>query len=154
MDAIVTRKATLNDLPVLNNFLRQLVNAERPFDVTIKDGTVLYYDPRTFIESDNAELLVLDKDGMPVGCGYADIRQAKSYLKHEEYAYLGFMYVMPEYRGMGLNQQLIAALKQWTLSKGIREVRLDVYEENISAVKAYEKAGFKKLLSTMRCEIE
>ncbi|SDG19237.1 GNAT family N-acetyltransferase [Chitinophaga filiformis] len=154
MDAIVTRKATLNDLPVLNDFLRQLVNAERPFDVTIKDDTVLYYDPRTFIESDNAELLVLDKDGTPVGCGYADIRQAKSYLKHEEYAYLGFMYVMPEYRGMGLNQQLIAALKQWTLSKGIREVRLDVYEENISAVKAYEKAGFKKLLSTMRCEIE
>ncbi|SHN43924.1 GNAT family N-acetyltransferase [Chitinophaga sp. CF418] len=153
MDTIVTRKATLNDLPVLDNFLQQLVNAERPFDETIKEGIVIYYDLRALMESDDAELLVLEGNGRLVGCGYADIRKAKSYLKYEEYAHLGFMYVMPEYRGMGLNQQLITALKQWVLSKGIREVRLEVYEENAAAVKAYEKAGFKKLLSTMRCEI-
>jgi ribosomal protein S18 acetylase RimI-like enzyme len=153
MDAITTRKATLNDLPALDNFLQLLVNAERPFDETIRDGVVIYYDLRALIESDDAELLVLEKDGKLVGCGYAHIQKAKSYLKYEKYAHLGFMYVMPEYRGMGLNQQLIAALKQWVLSKGVKEVRLEVYEENVSAVKAYEKAGFKKLLSTMRCEI-
>ena len=153
MDAIVTRKATLNDLPVLNDLHQLLVNAERPFDETIKDGIVIYYDLRALIESDDAELLVLEKEGTLVGCGYAHIRTAKSYLRYEEYAHLGFMYVVPEYRGMGLNQQLIAALKQWVLSKGVKEVRLEVYEENTAAVKAYEKAGFKKLLSTMRCEI-
>lgn len=153
MDAIVTRKATLNDLPVLDNFHQLLVSAERPFDETIKDGIVVYYDLRALIESDDAELLVLEKEGTLVGCGYAHIRKAKSYLTYEEYAHLGFMYVVPEYRGMGLNQQLIAALKQWVLSNGVKEVRLEVYEENLAAVKAYERAGFKKLLSTMRCEI-
>ena len=150
---VITRKATLNDLPVLDGFLQLLVNAERPFDETIKDGIVIYYDLKALIESRDAELLVLEKDGALVGCGYANIRKAKSYLTYEEYAHLGFMYVMPEYRGMGLNQQLITALKHWVLSKGVKEVRLEVYEENKAAVKAYEKAGFKKLLSTMRCDI-
>ncbi|MCF6403059.1 GNAT family N-acetyltransferase [Chitinophaga filiformis] len=153
MDTVKTRRASFDDLPVLDNFLQLLVDAERPFDVTIKDGTAIYYDLRALIESDDAELLVLEKDGSLVGCGYALIQKAKSYLKYREYAHLGFMYVVPEYRGMGLNQQLITALKQWVLSKGVREVRLEVYEENAAAVKAYEKAGFRKLLSTMRCEI-
>jgi ribosomal protein S18 acetylase RimI-like enzyme len=39
------------------------------------------------------------------------------------------------------------------LSKGITEVRLEVYHENNAAVSAYEKVGFKKLLTTMRCDI-
>lgn len=153
MDGIKTRRATTDDLPVLDNFLQLLVDAERPFDETIKEGKAIYYDLRMLIESDDAELLVLDKDGTLVGCGYALIQKAKSYLKYREYAHLGFMYVVPEYRGMGLNQRLIDGLKQWVLSKGVREVRLEVYEDNIAAVKAYEKAGFKKLLSTMRYEI-
>ena len=144
----------MNDLPILGDFLQMLVEAERPFDETIRDGKVIYYDLQELIESDDAELLVLEKDGALIGCGYARIQKAKSYLKYQEYAHLGFMFVVPEYRGLGLNQRLIAELKNWVLSKGIKEVRLEVYEENIGALKAYEKAGFKKLLSTMRCEIE
>jgi ribosomal protein S18 acetylase RimI-like enzyme len=154
MDTIKTRKATLNDLPILHDFLQMLVEAERPFDETIKDGKVIYYDLQELIESDDAELLVLEDDGALIGCGYARLQKAKSYLVYREYAHLGFMFVIPAYRGLGLNQRLIAALKNWVLSKGVREVRLEVYEENIAAVKAYEKAGFKKLLSTMRCAIE
>lgn len=143
----------MDDLPTLGDFLQMLVEAERPFDVTIKDGNVIYYDLRELIESDDAELLVLENDDALIGCGYAQIRKAKSYLTYQEYAHLGFMFVVPEYRGLGLNQRLITELKNWVLSKGIKEVRLEVYEDNTPAVKAYEKAGFKKLLSTMRCEI-
>jgi ribosomal protein S18 acetylase RimI-like enzyme len=153
MDIIKTRKASLNDLPVLDNFLQLLVKAERPFDETLLDGKIIYYDLKELIESDDAALLVLEKEGTLVGCGYAQIQKAKSYLIYKEFALLGFMYILPEYRGMGLNQQLIAELKNWALSKGIKEVRLEVYEENTGAIKAYEKAGFKKLLSTMRCDI-
>jgi ribosomal protein S18 acetylase RimI-like enzyme len=153
MNTIKTRSASLNDLPKLEEFLQLLVAAERPFDETLKNGKIIYYDLRELIESDDAELLVLDDNGSLIGCGYAQIRKAKSYLQYEEYAHLGFMFVVPEYRGMGLNQQLITALKSWALSKGIKEVRLEVYEDNTAAVKAYEKAGFRKLLSTMRCDI-
>jgi len=50
----------------------------------------------------------------------------------------------------GVNKKIIEALKQWSLSKGITELRLQVYYDNMNAVKAYEKAGFKNLIAEMR----
>jgi ribosomal protein S18 acetylase RimI-like enzyme len=41
----------------------------------------------------------------------------------------------------------------WAKTKNISEVRLDVYSQNESAVKAYEKAGFESLLTTMRMKV-
>lgn len=154
MNTTITRPASLNDLPVLNEFLQMLVNAERPFDITLQEGDLIYYDLKELIERDNSELLVLEIDGKLVGCGYAQIRPAKNYLLYKEYAHLGFMFVLPEYRGRGLNQQLISELMTWAKSKGIREVRLQVYTENNAAVRAYEKVGFKQILTEMRYEIK
>lgn len=154
MNNHITRPAALTDLPVLAEFLQLLVNAERPFDVTLQEGDLIYYDLKELIERDNSELLVLEMDGKLVGCGYAQIRTAKTYLRYKEYAHLGFMFVLPEYRGQGLNQRLIEGLMRWVKSKGVKEVRLEVYTENSAAVRAYEKAGFKQLLTEMRYEIE
>lgn len=154
MDSIVSRKALLKDLPMLEHFLQLLVDAERPFDETIDEGRIIYYDICELIKNNDAEVLVLEEEGRLVGCGYAQIKTAKPYLRHQQYAHLGFMFVIPEYRGKGLNQRLVADLKNWALSKGIQEVRLEVYAKNTSAIKAYEKAGFKELLTTMRYEIQ
>ena len=57
------RKATKNDLPVLETFMDGLVDAERPMDVTIKDGKVVYYDLEYFITNDDAILLVAELEG-------------------------------------------------------------------------------------------
>lgn len=154
MNTTITRPATLNDLSVLAEFLQMLVNAERPFDITLQEGDLIYYDLKELIERDNSELMVLETEGKVIGCGYAQIRPAKSYLIYKEYVHLGFMFVLPEYRGQGLNQQLIEALMTWARSKGMTEVRLEVYTENIPAVRAYEKAGFKQILTEMRYELK
>jgi ribosomal protein S18 acetylase RimI-like enzyme len=150
---IVTRHATNADLPKLGEFLQMLVNAERPFDPTLKDGEILYYNLEAMIVEEQTAVLVIEADGEIIGSGYAQIRPAKSYERHELFGYLGFMFVIPEFRGKGVNKLLLDKLKQWILSKGITEVRLEVYHENDAAVSAYEKAGFKKFLTTMRCDI-
>ncbi len=64
------------------------------------------------------------------------------------------MYTAPNYRGMGINQSIIKALLQWAKKKGLSEIRLQVYDENVAAVKAYEKAGFRKNLVEMRMNID
>jgi ribosomal protein S18 acetylase RimI-like enzyme len=46
------------------------------------------------------------------------------------------------------------AIKQWAVEKGQTELRLQVYDANIPAVKAYEKYGFSKNLVDMRMSIE
>jgi GNAT superfamily N-acetyltransferase len=80
-----------------------------------------------------------------VGSGYARIETAKPHLNHENYAYLGFMYTDPRHRGKGVNAVIIEALKEWCRSQNITELRLDVYHDNPSAIRAYEKQALKTL---------
>jgi len=150
---IAIRRATKADLPKLAEFLQFLVEAERPFDPTLKEGEIFYYNIEDFIADEKSEILVIDYRHQIIGCGYAQIRSAKPYQNHELFGYLGFMYVSPEFRGNGLNNLLLDDLKKWVLSNGITEVRLDVYSENQAAIRAYEKAGFKQISTTMRCDI-
>jgi GNAT superfamily N-acetyltransferase len=150
---VTTRRATNADLPKLNEFLQMLVEAERPFNPTLKEGEIFYYDLKALLVEERTAVLVIETDGEIIGSGYAQIRSAKAYEQHESFGYLGFMFVTPEFRGKGLNALLLNELKQWVISKGITEVRLQVYSENNAAVSAYEKVGFKKLLTTMRCDI-
>jgi GNAT superfamily N-acetyltransferase len=60
------------------------------------------------------------------------------------------MYVVPEYRGKGVNRKIIEVLKQWSVSQNVTEVRLEVYIKNLAAIKAYEKAGFTPHMMEMR----
>jgi len=154
MKNITVRPAQKDEIETLLTFEQGIVTAERPFDSTLKEGEIHYYDLIHFIENPEAEVVIAEIDGKPVGSGYALIKEAKPYLKHTHYAYLGFMYVKPEYRGQGINKAILEALKQWAGSRNIREIRLEVYDENIIAKKAYEKAGFKGNLLEMRMELD
>lgn len=150
MNGIMIRKATLNDLDTLLIFEQGVISTERPFDSTLKTGRTHYYDIEEMISASHIELLVAELDNEPVGCGYARIENAKPYLQHEQYAYLGFMYVKPEYRGKGINKMIIDALAKWSASQHITELRLDVYDQNEAAIKAYERSGFVKHMVNMR----
>lgn len=149
----IVRIATKEDLPILDTFMDGLVDAERPMDVTIKDGKVVYYDLESFINSDEAVLYVVELNNELVASGYAKIRPDRVYLKHDQHAYLGFMFVPEKHRGNGYNKLIVDALLQWSKEKNIQEIRLNVYDSNPSAIRAYEKAGFKKHLINMRMDI-
>jgi RimJ/RimL family protein N-acetyltransferase len=150
MNPIKIRKAKLDDLKTLLEFEQGIITAERPYDPTLKEGTIHYYDIEKMILATDVEVLVAEIDSVIVGSGYARITTAKPYLKHENYAYLGFMFTDPKYRRKGVNSKIIEALKNWCQSLDIHELRLDVYNDNPSAIKAYEKVGFKKHLINMR----
>jgi GNAT superfamily N-acetyltransferase len=153
MDQITVRTATPNDSVTLLTFEQGVITAERPFDMTLKDGEIHYYDIAEMIKAPHVEVIVAELNNEIVGSGYARIETSKIYLKHPKHAYLGFMYVKPEHRGKGANQKIIEALKQWAIGQGITELRLDVYNDNLPAIKAYEKVGFAKLMVEMRMGI-
>lgn len=150
---ITIRKATLQDLPTLLEFEQGIVCAERPYDKTLKQGQINYYDLSVLIESHTAEVVVAEVNQTLVASGSVKIIEAKNYYQHERYAHLGFMYVEPENRGQGLNQMIVDALFSWSREKGVHEVRLDVYAENDAALSAYEKTGFSPYLLKMRRSI-
>jgi len=150
MEKIKIRTATTDDLETLLEFEQGVISAERPFDATLKDGHIHYYDLQAMISADHIELLVAEADGMIVASGYARIEESQLFYRNPQYAYLGFMYVRPAYRGMGINKKIIEALRSWALSKNIHELRLDVYFNNLSAISAYKKIGFSSVMIQMR----
>ena len=150
---IKIRPAKEEEIEILLEFEKAIIETERPFDVTLKDEEIHYYDLLELIRSPEAEVVVAEIDGQLVGSGYAQIRKADLFLKHTHFAYLGFMYVRPAFRGKGINQSLLEALISWAKAKGISEIRLEVYDENIVAKNAYLKAGFKPIILTMRRSI-
>ncbi|NDV15387.1 GNAT family N-acetyltransferase [Muricauda sp. TY007] len=146
------RTATLDDLPLLLSFEQEIIKAERPFDVTIKNGPISYYDIGEMIQDPKAHVIVAEVGGKIVASGYAIPKKARHYLDHEFYAYLGFMYTDEDFRGQGINAVIVEELKNWSHNQGFKEIRLTVYNENQPAIKAYEKVGFKKHIIEMRLE--
>ena len=164
MTNIHIRPATTADLPTLYRFEQGIISTERPFDPTLKPDPIHYYDLSAMIAAPDVHLLVAEIQGQPgtrqqtstgqlVGSGYARIEPAKPYLRHPVHAYLGFMYVDPAHRGKGINTLIIEGLRGWAQSRGITELRLDVYNINTSAIRAYEKAGFVPHMLNMRSPV-
>ena len=150
MDNFLIREAGYSDLETLLQFEQSLIEEERPFDECIREAPLHYYDLQEMIEDPDVAVVVAEINGKIVSSGYARPKKARIYLDHEIYAYLGFMYTLPEFRGRGLNQLIVNKLANWAESRGLHELRLTVYEENNPAIKAYEKSGFKKHIMEMR----
>ena len=154
MNEVKIRKASLLDLEQLLGFEQDLIKAERPFDPTLKADPINYYDLKSLLTSPLAEVVVAETDNKVIASGYARIDKSKPFLKHSTHAYLGFMYVLPEYRGQGINKRIMDALKNWAAIQNITEFSLEVYYDNTSAIKAYEKIGFSKYILEMRFNLD
>ena len=152
--SLTIRQAVHADLPVLLRFEQGVITAERPFDVTLREGSVRYYDIPALIDSPTAELLVAELDGEVIGCGFARVESSAGFHRHTRHAYLGFMYVTPQHRGKRYSAAILTALKDWIRKQGITEARLEAYVANTSAITTYERAGFEKHMVVMRAELE
>lgn len=147
---IKIRKARSKDLDLLKGMEQGVITAERPFDPTLGSDPISYYDLEDLMRNPRGLLLVATHNERIVSCGYGLEKEAKPYLDHDTYAYLGFMFTLPEYRGKGLNGMILARLKDWAAEMGLPEIRLTVYNENAAALRAYEKVGFRRHIIEMR----
>lgn len=153
-DKVHVRPATRDDLPVLREFEQGIITAERPYDHTLKPDPISYYDIGELIDSQDAEVAVIEIGGEIVASGYAQKKLSRRYLRNEYHAFLGFMFVRPSARGQGLNQVLMDHLLCWARSRDLPEVHLTVYPGNEPAVRAYEKAGFTPYILEMRLNLD
>ncbi|HZV70182.1 MAG TPA: GNAT family N-acetyltransferase [Saprospiraceae bacterium] len=147
------RKATIDDMDALFAFEQGVIQSERPYDETLKTGTLHYYDLQSMIDDPSVSMVVAEIENEIIASGYARIQKSQPYLRHSTYAHLGFMFVVEKFRGKGINKMILDVLSKWASEKGITEMRLEVYNDNETAIRAYEKAGFKKHMIEMRMDI-
>jgi GNAT superfamily N-acetyltransferase len=150
---LIIRKALFKDQTALLELEQKVIEAERSYNHTIKPTNALYYDLDNLLIDLDSHLMVAELNDEIIGSGYAQIRESKKSLKHNKHAYLGFMYVAPNRRGLGINGMIIENLISWSKEKGVSDLYLDVYDGNDAAIRAYEKVGFTKSLVEMKINL-
>ena len=153
MAVISTRPAKIDDLKALQEFEQGIIKVERPLDPFLKAGRIYYYNIEELITAENVNLLVAVSNNEIIGSGYVRIEKSSEYHKNKKNGYVGFIYVKPEFRGKRINTIILESLKHWAKKRGLIELRLDVYHNNTSAIKSYERFGFNKSMINMRMEI-
>lgn len=153
MSDIIIRTAKIEDLDVLLTFEQGVVEAERPMDPFLAKGDISYYNIEELIAQENIYFVVAVSGYEIVGCGYIRIQNSRIYHKNKLHGYIGFMFVKPEFRGKNISGLILEDLKKWADNQDLKELRLDVYHNNPSAIKSYERFGFTKSLLNMRVEI-
>ncbi|MGG0177613.1 N-acetyltransferase family protein [Gottfriedia acidiceleris] len=84
--------------------------------------------------------------------GWILIGTSKDQLTEKKYGFIYELFVLEEFRGMGISKRLIESGMEYLKQAGYSEVRLSVYAGN-QAIKLYEKMGFKNRTITMSLSI-
>jgi putative acetyltransferase len=63
-------------------------------------------------------------------------------VRHEEYAEVKRMFVVPQARGLGVGRRLLAELEALARASGLRVVRLETGVAQPEALRLYERAGY------------
>lgn len=151
----IIRPATPGDVEQVRVLEKELIKHERGIATAIKEDEELHYQniPGLIADKEKTNLLVMELDGQLVACAFGQVREEEHIFKEQYFGYIGMVSVKQEYRGNGYVKHIIQALVAWFKTKNIREVKLQVFTNNIGAVKAYKKLGFEDFLTTMRLEI-
>lgn len=149
MSDINIREAAIEDVDSLLVLEQGIIDSERPYDRFLKENNVTYYDFPELISDADSYLMVVESNDRIVGSGYAQARVSRPCHVHDQHCYLGFIYLEPEFRGRGLGASIVEDLKQWGLNRGLSHFHLNVYSDNKSAIRAYEKAGFSQVTGLM-----
>ncbi len=106
-------------------------------------GSALYpaesnhFDAPETLVAVGALFLVVDIDGVLVGCGAAKNCGGWAEIKR--------MYLKPEARGLGIAPALLQRLLDWTRAQGLPAARLEVGVASHAALAAYRRAGFTEI---------
>lgn len=152
---ITIRTAAESDLERLLEFEQSLISYERPLDPTLKQaGKIYYYDLPDLIKSEDAKVLVAERLGSAIGCGFGKIEENKPKFVEKRLGYIGLIFVSEELRRRGIAEKIFEHLFEWFRERDVWEAMLRVYPENTGAVKAYEKFGFKTGLIEMKMSLK
>lgn len=151
---VTYRRARGADLPVLDRFQREIINAEQAFIPRRIDEEYRYYDLAPMLDAPDICVAVAEVNGELVGSGYAKKVRSKPYLQHRYHAYVGFMYTAEHCRGQGVAHGMLTYLGDWARTKGLDELRLDVFADNQRAIRAYATAGFQANTLEMRLALD
>ena len=141
---INVRPAVMQDYDAIMKIYREVseLNAEMHPELfgKMKDYVIPSGEFSEILEGEKSVTCVAVMGNEIVGFAFADIRT--SFVKDEPVLNLGQLGVLSKYRHYGIGHKIIEYLEQVAKDNGCVRVELNVYNNNISAKKFYEKLGY------------
>ena len=131
------RPATVDDVPLIAQLIRELVEYERLADAAVATETDLR--GQLFGERPAAEVLIAEADGEPVG--FALFFHTFSTFLGKRGLYLEDLFVRPDFRGLGLGKHLMAALARIAVRRDCGRFEWSVLDWNAPSIAFYRKLG-------------
>lgn len=137
----VLRFATLDDVGLILDFIRQLAEYEELVDEVITDENQLRKS--LFGERRVAEVVIASYDGEPAG--FALFFHNFSTFLGRPGIYLEDLFVIPALRGHGIGKILLSYLARLAVERGCGRLEWWVLDWNEPAIRFYERLGAKPM---------
>ena len=137
----VLRFATVDDVGLILDFIRQLADYENSVDEVVTDEDQLRQS--LFGKSQFAEVVIASYEGQPAG--FALFFHSFSTFLGRPGIYLEDLFVIPEFRGHGIGKTLLSYLARLAIDRGCGRLEWWVLDENEPAIRFYERLGAKAM---------
>ncbi|MGD9347287.1 MAG: GNAT family N-acetyltransferase [Candidatus Aminicenantes bacterium] len=137
----VARRAELSDLEILVSFAVQEAKEAEGIELSLEN--VRRGISSALANDSLGRFLVLTQDNEEVIGNVSIIREWSNW-NGGYYWWIQSLFILPEFRGKGLIQKLIDAVKVEAHRGGAIDLRRYVHGKNERAIKAYHKAGFSE----------
>lgn len=77
----------------------------------------------------------------PVACLW--VGNAVEQVQGEHHTHIFLLYVMPEHRRRGIGKALMRYVEDWAVSRGDRQIGLQVFQANQPALNLYQQLGYQ-----------
>lgn len=148
MESLKIRRAAESDMDVINKLLYQVlkVHSDARPDL-FKAGTKKYNDEelKAIIADDHRPIFVAEKDGAVVGYAFCVHQQYidNNNMTDIKTLYIDDLCVDETARNAHVGRQLYEHVLDFAKKQGYYNVTLNVWADNVNAVKFYEKLGLK-----------
>lgn len=137
---LLTRAATIVDVPLLRKLIQELAEYEREPHAVLITEDELRHDG--FGPDPKFRAILAEQDGQPAG--YAVFFTFYSTWTGSG-LFLEDLFVRETFRGRGVGRALLSQLAEIAQKEGYRTIRLDVLDWNESAIKFYKSLGAEYL---------
>ncbi len=141
------REASLRNIKVIQELYERLLINDRQFDSTLNvDWPASNTARRYFVnrlENKDGVGFIAKMNTIDVGYLVGSIVPSYAYRTVHQVAELENMYVLEEYRCMGVGEELGKAFFRWCKNKKVLRVKVEISAGNDRALNFYKKLGFK-----------
>ena len=155
MNDIVIRKATMDDLRIIQELNNDLFKLEKEsYDTTlVVDWPLTEIGQKYFADLiQNHYVIVAEDNNKVIGYLAGSINEKGSYTELQ-YGEIDNMLVKDEYRGYGIGKSLINNFKEYCKANGIENMKVMASYKNRNAVEFYHKNGFEEFEVTLTMKL-